>query len=132
QQLFGRAPGALRRGAAPEISAAGGVRVRLPYRAPYDWEAMIGFLAARAIPGVETVSARRYVRTLAVDGAVGVVIVEPGAGAFLTAELHFPRVQVLPAVIARIRRVFDLACDPQMIAAHLGQDPALSAMVAAR
>src|SRR5438874_2274626 len=126
QQLFGRPPGALRRSRAEEATAAAaGITVRLPYRAPYDWAAIIGFLAARAIPGVESVSPRRYARTLSVEGALGVVTVSPGTGDFLVAEIRFPRVQALPAVIARIRRVFDLTADPGLIGAHLSQDPAL-------
>jgi AraC family transcriptional regulator of adaptative response / DNA-3-methyladenine glycosylase II len=133
QQLFGRPPGVLRRSRAEEIgSAAGGITVRLPYRAPYDWNAMIGFLAARAIPGVETVTPKRYARTLAVDGAVGLVTVSPGPGDFLVAEIRFPKVQALPAVIARIRRVFDLTADPGLIGAHLSQDAQLAPLVAAR
>lgn len=133
QQLFDRPPGALRRSQKPEKSAAGaGVTVRLAYRAPYDWAGVIGFLAARAIPGVETVSADRYARTLAVDGARGLVVVRPGAGDWLEAEIRFPRLQALPAVISRIRRVFDLAADPALIGAHLSQDPALAPLVAAR
>ena len=133
QQLFGRPPGVLRRSHAPDMTAAaGGITVRLPYRAPYDWDAIIGFLAARAIPGVEVVTPKRYARTLAVDGARGVVIVTPGAGDFLVAEIRFPKVQALPAVIARIRRVFDLAADPALIGAHLSQDPQLAPLVAAR
>ena len=133
QQLFGRPPGALRRSRGDDVSSAGGgVTVRLPYRAPYDWEAMIGFLAARAIPGVESAGPRRYARTLEIEGARGVVIVTPGAGDMLVAEIHFPRLKALPAVIARIRRVFDLAADPGLIGAHLSQDPALAPMVAAR
>ncbi|MBS0334065.1 MAG: helix-turn-helix domain-containing protein, partial [Proteobacteria bacterium] len=132
-QLFGRAPGALRRSKAEEASAAaGGITVKLPYRAPYDWEGVIGFLAARAIPGVETVTPKRYVRTLAIDGAVGVVTVSPGAGDFLVAEIRFPKVQALPAAIARIRRVFDLSADPGLIGTHLSHDPALAPLVAAR
>jgi AraC family transcriptional regulator of adaptative response / DNA-3-methyladenine glycosylase II len=133
QQLFDRPPGALRRSRAEEASAAaGGITVKLPYRAPYDWAAMIGFLAARAIPGIESVTPRRYARTLAVDGAVGVVTVSPGPGDYLVAEIRFPKVQALPAVIARIRRVFDLTADPGLIGAHLSQDPALAPLVAAR
>ena len=133
QQLFGRPPGDLRRSRAEEASAAaGGITVKLPYRAPYDWAAMIGFLAARAIPGVESVSPRRYARTLAVDGALGVLTVSPGDGDFLVAEIRFPKVQALPAVIARVRRVFDLTADPGLIGAHLSQDPALAPLVAAR
>jgi AraC family transcriptional regulator of adaptative response / DNA-3-methyladenine glycosylase II len=133
QQLFGRSPGALRRTRGHDVSAAGaGVTVRLPYRAPYDWDAVVGFLTARAIPGVEDVSPMRYARTLEVDGARGVVVVRPGAGDFLVAEIRFPKLKALPAVIARVRRVFDLSADPGLIGAHLSQDPALAAMVAAR
>ena len=38
----------------------------------------------------------------------------------------------LPAIIARVRRVFDLAADPLAIGAHLSQDPVLAPLVAAR
>jgi AraC family transcriptional regulator, regulatory protein of adaptative response / DNA-3-methyladenine glycosylase II len=38
----------------------------------------------------------------------------------------------LPMIIARLRRVFDLAADPLPIVAHLAQDPALAPLVAAR
>jgi AraC family transcriptional regulator of adaptative response / DNA-3-methyladenine glycosylase II len=133
QQLFGRPPGALRRSRQPAASAAGaGVTVRLAYRGPYDWKGVIDFLAARAIPGVEAVSENRYARTLAVDGAQGLVIVRPGGGDALEAEIRFPKLKALPAVIARIRRVFDLSADPELIGAHLSQDPALAPLVAAR
>ena len=38
----------------------------------------------------------------------------------------------MPAIIARVRRVFDLAADPVAIGAHLGADPVLAPLVAAR
>jgi len=133
QQLFDRPPGALRRSQKPpESAAAAGVTVRLAYRAPYDWGGVIAFLAARAIPGVEAVTPDRYARTLAVDGACGLIVVRPGDGDWLEAQIRFPQLQALPAVIARIRRVFDLAADPALIGAHLSQDPALKPLVAAR
>jgi AraC family transcriptional regulator of adaptative response / DNA-3-methyladenine glycosylase II len=133
QQLFGRPPSELRRMRTDDAAlASAGVTVRLPYRAPYDWDGVIGFLAFRAIPGVEVVTPSRYARTLEVDGARGVVIVTPGAGDVLVAEIRFPKVQALPAVIARIRRVFDLTADPGLIGAHLSQDPALAPFVAQR
>jgi AraC family transcriptional regulator of adaptative response / DNA-3-methyladenine glycosylase II len=133
QQLFGRPPAALRRSRQPAVSAAGaGVTVRLAYRPPYDWGGIIDFLTARAIPGVEAVAPDRYARTLEVDGAAGLVIVRPAEGDALEAEIRMPRLQALPGVIARIRRVFDLAADPGLIGDHLAQDPALAPMVAAR
>lgn len=132
QQLFGRPPGALRRLTGEMSAETAGVTVKLPYRAPYDWDAIIGFLTARAIPGVEAVSPRRYARTLSVDGATGVIVVTPGEGDFLVAEIRFPKLKALPAVIARIRRVFDLTADPHLIGAHLSQDAMLAPLVAAR
>jgi AraC family transcriptional regulator of adaptative response / DNA-3-methyladenine glycosylase II len=132
QQLFDRPPGALRRSRQPSASAAAGVVVRLAYRAPYDWPGVIGFLAARAVPGVEAVAPDRYARTLAVWGAPGLVVVRPGAGDWLEAEIRSPKLQALPAIIARVRRVFDLTADPALIGAHLAQDPALAPLIAAR
>src|SRR6187455_968769 len=51
-EVMGKAPGALRRVHAEPVGA---LALRLDYRAPYDFDQVIGFLAARAIPGVERV-----------------------------------------------------------------------------
>lgn len=132
-QLFGRPPTALRRaGAASSASASGEVTVQLRYRAPYDWPAMLEFLNARAIPGVERVTAEAYARTIDIGGQVGVVEVRPGQGDALQAQIRFPALSALPKIIAQLRRLFDLAADPEVIAAHLAEDPALAALVAAR
>ena len=132
QQLFARPPGELRRSRQAETAASDGITVRLPFKAPYDWEAIIRFLADRAIPGIERVEPRRYARTLTIDGQVGLVIVTPRKDGALSAEVRFPDLRALPAVIARIRRVFDLSADPVLIGSHLSQDPALAPLVAAR
>lgn len=133
QQLFGRPPGALRRLTRSDVPSTEGLTVRLPYRPPYDWPAMIRFLADRAIPGVERVEPELYARTLQVEGDCGLVIVRPRADdTALSVEVRFPNIKALPAIIARVRRVFDLSADPGRIGAHLSQDPMLAAMVAAR
>jgi AraC family transcriptional regulator of adaptative response / DNA-3-methyladenine glycosylase II len=93
---------------------------------------MIEFLAGRAIAGVEAVTADRYARVLSVDGVTGVVTVAPRADDALSVELRFPNLAVVPQVIARVRRVFDLSADPVRIGEHLSQDPALEPRVAAR
>ena len=133
QQLFGRTPSTLRGGVAP-VSAgpSGEVSIRLPYRPPYDWPAMLAFLRARAIRGVEVVSGDGYARTIAIGGAHGAVAVRPDAGHALRAIIQFPQLSALPAIVARLRRVFDLAADPEVIGAHLSEDPALAPLVAAR
>src|SRR4030088_939957 len=83
QQLFARPPAALRRvpdkGKARDKAEreAGALSVRLAYRPPYDWDAMLAFLAARAIPGVETVSGNVYRRSIVIGENFGVISVAP-------------------------------------------------------
>jgi AraC family transcriptional regulator of adaptative response / DNA-3-methyladenine glycosylase II len=133
QQLFGRPPSTLRRatGAAP-VGPTGEVTILLPYRPPYDWPAMIAFLRARAIPGVEVVTPGGYARAIEVAGAHGTVAVRPAAGHALRATIQFPQLSALPTIVARLRRVFDLIADPEVIGAHLSEDPRLAPLVAAR
>jgi AraC family transcriptional regulator of adaptative response / DNA-3-methyladenine glycosylase II len=132
--LYDRPPAQLRRSRRPEKSAAAGgeLTLRLPYRPPYDWDSMLSFLALRAIPGVETAGGGVYARTVSLDGKHGAIFVKPGSGAFLEVTVRFPRLASLPAIIARVRRVFDLAADPSVIGTHLSEDPTLAPLVAAR
>jgi len=134
QQLYDRPPSALRRleGADQPAGAAGAVTITLPYKSPYDWAGVIGFLQLRAIPGVELATPERYVRTIAVGDDQGLIIVDPAERRRLRVSIRFPRVSALPGILARVRRVFDLAADPAAIAEHLGRDPALAPLVAAR
>jgi AraC family transcriptional regulator, regulatory protein of adaptative response / DNA-3-methyladenine glycosylase II len=134
QRLFGRPPGALRRVAVGDVPAGpkGDVIVRLSYRPPYDWSAIASFLQARAIPGIEVVSSDRYARTIEIGGVHGVVAVEPASGNALRVAIQFSRLSALPTIIARLRRVFDLAADPRAICTQLAKDPVLAPLVAAR
>ena len=134
QRLFDRPPRELRRAAGPESSAAsaGELVVLLRYQPPYDWDGMIAFLRKRAIAGIEQVTAQRYARTLQLHGLTGTVAVEPAPDNALRASVRFPQLSALPAIIARLRRVFDLGADPLAIAAHLATDPTLEPLVRAR
>jgi len=56
RDLFHRPPTALRRNDSRGwVPAKMGVRLRLRYRPPYDWDSMLAYLQPRAIPGVEVV-----------------------------------------------------------------------------
>lgn len=107
--------------------------LELSFAPPYDWNSMIEFLAARAIPGVEVVEDERYRRTIEVDGRHGTIEVTPGGGGdTLTAKIRFPDASAVPTIVGRIRRVFDLDTDVGLISAHLASDPVLAPLVAAR
>jgi AraC family transcriptional regulator of adaptative response / DNA-3-methyladenine glycosylase II len=130
QKLYRRSPSELRRQrSAP--AALSTVTLRLGYRAPYDWDAILAFLGARAIAGVELVENGRYARTIEIDGAFGSVQVQPGKNC-LEATIRFPRVTALLAIVARLRRLFDLDADIGAIGAHLSGDSALAPLIARR
>ena len=131
-QLFGRAPATLRRIRDKTKREAGALSVRLAYRPPYDWDAMLSFLAARAIPGVEMVAGDVYRRTIAIGANCGVISVTPADKNRVDVAIRFPDIAALPQIIARVRRVFDLAADPDRIGAHLSLDPVLAPLVARR
>jgi AraC family transcriptional regulator of adaptative response / DNA-3-methyladenine glycosylase II len=134
QALYDRPPSALRRTARPDIPTGphGEIKLLLRYHPPYDWAGMLEFLRQRAITGVERVTADGYMRSVRLEGVTGTVAVEPGEGNALRVTARFPKLSALPAIIARLRRVFDLAADPVPIAAHLAKDPALAPLVKAR
>jgi AraC family transcriptional regulator of adaptative response / DNA-3-methyladenine glycosylase II len=130
RKLYRRSPRELRRQASAP-AALSTVTLRLGYRAPYDWDAILAFLAARAIAGVELVEKDCYRRTVEVDGAFGSIAVAPGKNC-LEATIRFPKVAALLAIVARLRRLFDLDADIAMIGAHLSGDSALAPLIARR
>jgi AraC family transcriptional regulator, regulatory protein of adaptative response / DNA-3-methyladenine glycosylase II len=137
RQLFHRPPSALRRKlvtALPEGTVgASGVTVQLRYRPPYDWPAMLSHLQARAIDGVERVDGATYSRTVRHDGQTGTVeIFHLPDTQSLAAIIRFPSVRALPAIVARIRRAFDLGADVALINSHLARDAWLAPLIAAR
>jgi AraC family transcriptional regulator, regulatory protein of adaptative response / DNA-3-methyladenine glycosylase II len=132
RDLFHRPPSALRRKTSqPGIDAE--VKLRLRYRPPYDWQSMLGFLKTRAIPGMEIVDNDTYARTVEIEGRIGSVEVSHlPRHQSLSVTIRFPEVKALPAIVGRIRRVFDLGADIQTIDEHLSRDPLLAPLVAAR
>jgi AraC family transcriptional regulator of adaptative response / DNA-3-methyladenine glycosylase II len=117
----------------PLPSLAGTATIRLPYRPPLDWPALLSFLGPRAIPGVEAVEGDCYRRTIAIEGRHGVVALRPVAmTSELEATIRFPDPAALDAIAERLARQFDLAADAMAIGAALAIDLLLAPLVAAR
>ncbi len=132
RNLYHRPPSALRRKALEgSASGAAGVTLQIRYRPPYDWDSMLAYLAARAIPGIETVDDGSYLRTVEIDDLVGSVrIVHLPRKESLAVTIRFPDVRSLPVIVTRVRRLFDLGADIGTIEAHLSRDPLLAPLVA--
>ncbi|HWD25560.1 MAG TPA: DNA-3-methyladenine glycosylase, partial [Rhizomicrobium sp.] len=131
--LYKRPPSQLRRrsvttsGAAPLI-------LRLSYRPPFDWNALLAFFTPHAIPGVEEVRDGIYRRVVRVAGHtadhIAVIAVShlPGRNA-VQVEIACDYVPALPVIASRLRRVFDLDADTEAIARHLSRDRSLAPTV---
>ncbi|MHA7210480.1 DNA-3-methyladenine glycosylase 2 family protein [Arthrobacter sp. MDT1-65] len=135
QQVFDLTPGQLREasrrpreGTGEEAAPGGPLRIPLflPTRLPYD-NGIFRFLAAQAVEGVEQATGSSYERLLHL----------PAGSAWFRAEAAVPRgpgqaalpvtVSVaglgdLPALLGRIRRLFDLDADPVAIDTALGRN----------
>ncbi len=118
------APGRLR--AHAEASALPATLVfELAFRPPYAWDAMLDFLRARAIGGVEEVSNNAYARSVSVmqrgrayTGRVEVRRARRGQALAIAVSPSLAR--AVPAVLSRVKHAFDLSCDPTVVAAALG------------
>jgi AraC family transcriptional regulator of adaptative response / DNA-3-methyladenine glycosylase II len=136
QQLYHRPPSELRR-RTTATSAASEISLLLPYRAPYDWAAMLRFLEARAIAGVELVTNNTYSRVIRLGGAFegvtgSIHVAHAPESSGLRVLVRFGRLNALPSIIARLRRMFDLSADPTAIESALSSDRLLAPLVAAR
>lgn len=122
-------PSALRRSKSKAV-ATDCLRLVLAYRPPFDWNAMLRFLAARAIPSVECVTDDAYHRTVAIGKHRGWLSVSQVANRHLLAvDLSTALSPVLPPILMRLRNLFDLDARPDVIARHLALDPRLSVWV---
>lgn len=125
-QRYRLQPVALRKRMRPAADAATDALVfELGFRPPYDWIAMVEFLRARAIAGVEAVEASCYQRTVGIRVAgvdhrgwleITLAAVKPALRVRLSPSLA----KAVPSVLARVKSLMDLACHPAEVARALG------------
>ncbi len=106
--------------------------IQLPYRPPLDWDALVSFLGPRAIPGVEIVESGVYRRTIEMGALAGWFEVHPTGSNALHLSIRFPESVPIRDIAARVRWMFGLDVDPQIINAHLARDSLLEPLVARR
>jgi len=97
-----------------------GITLYLGYRPPFRWEDILDFLAGRAIPGVEVVADGVYARTTSLQGEKGqcrgwITVSHAEKKNALAVTVSASLLPVLPKVLAGVRHLFDLRCDPAVI-----------------
>lgn len=122
---YGLTPSDLRR-TRPSQPVAG-LELSLAYRPPLAWDALLHFLAARAIPNVEKITPTSYARTVRIGTCDGWLKVENDPQrSRLIANISTTLLPVLTEVLGRLRRLFDLDAQPMLIQEHLAADPLLA------
>lgn len=132
RSAYDQSPTALRRTKkqVPVTTGEAHLQLKLTYRPPFDWQSLIQFLQARAIPGVESVKIDRYRRTVQIGQATGILEVQPVAGApHLLLRVPPGLSRSLLPIAERVRSLFDLRADPMEISGHLAQDKRLADLV---
>ncbi len=142
-EAYGGPPSSLRRpgrpGRAPGPDGTW-LTLRLACREPFDGGALLGFLAARAIPGVEQVTGNRYARTIAAPGGPGLLeLTLPGeppderpTRRHVLLRVRLPALRGVGRVVSRCRQLLDLDADAYAITGVLAADDVLAPLVKAR
>jgi AraC family transcriptional regulator, regulatory protein of adaptative response / DNA-3-methyladenine glycosylase II len=140
QESYRQPPSALRARPRPRGAAADGtgrgtwLSLRLACREPSGGESLLGFLAARAIPGVEQVADGRYTRTIRTSAGAGVIELTPGPSGSrqVLLRVRLTGLGGVGQVVSRCRQLFDLDADPAAISSVLASDDILAPLVRKR
>jgi AraC family transcriptional regulator of adaptative response / DNA-3-methyladenine glycosylase II len=129
RKTYGRTPLELRRRREVSLEPGAALAIRLACRTPYDWPAMLEFLAARATPGVEQVVGDAYLRTVELDGFPAVIECRSNDKNALCLTVHGVSTAALFGVVQRARELFDLDAPITEIARVLRADARLRALL---
>ena len=127
-----RGHGQIPDGQGQDAAEGGELTLRLPARAPFDSAGLFRFFADHAVEGIEEGDATSYRRSLTLPGGQAEIAVSPDLerpGVLVTARLT--ALADVPALVARVRRMFDLDADSVAIDSALSADPFLAPLVAA-
>ena len=103
------------------------VKMNLPFKAPYDWQAIIQYFQSHSIPGVERVTGDSFARVFRIGNKVGFVEVRPlVAKSQLKVWIVSEDPKTISETARRVRKMFDLDCDPVLIAKSFERIPLLA------
>lgn len=130
---YGMAPSAIRRNE-KVIANSDVITLRLAYRTPFAWDAMLSYLAGRIIAGVEAIEKNVYLRSVnlihgnqRLQGWIKVAHLAKEQQ--LEVQVANSLTPVLMPLLARIRQQFDLDANPTSVESHLASDPLLTSQI---
>jgi AraC family transcriptional regulator of adaptative response / DNA-3-methyladenine glycosylase II len=118
RSTYRRNPKELRRVSPPNGHAEPRIELKLHYRPPYDWDALLAFVRLRAIPGLETVDANTYQRG-------NITVRHSPSENCLIVHIEAESAARLRSIAEQVRFFFDLRANATEINAHLGKSKVL-------
>jgi len=129
REIFAASPSQLRHGRrGAEATAAGALRLRLPFRQPAALALTVSHLTRRAVPGLERTEGDRYLRGLQLPHGDGEVVLRLRPD-HVDTVLRLQDLRDLGTAVSRCRQLLDLDADPVAVDGHLAADPSLGAAV---
>lgn len=118
-------------GVGSRADAPGSISLRLPTRAPFDGTGLMRFFADHAISGVEAGDDTTFRRLVRMPGGIAEVSLSLDGPTSVLCTVTLANLGDLSALVARVRRLFDLDADSDAIDRALSKTAALAPMVAA-
>jgi AraC family transcriptional regulator of adaptative response / DNA-3-methyladenine glycosylase II len=124
---FKRSPSEIRRS---PLSTDRGLKITLPYRPPFDFEAILQSYRSHKVGHLEAFESSTMHRIIELDGKVGTISISNNIQkSCLELKIDFPDHSKIGAIVSRVRAWFDVDSDPIIIANQLEADPKISALV---
>jgi AraC family transcriptional regulator of adaptative response / DNA-3-methyladenine glycosylase II len=125
RQRYRLQPSELRGRMRSRVAVDDTLHFELSFRPPFDWPALCGFIGARAIAGVESLEAGRYLRTAAIvhEGTPhrGWLSIEMSKKKpTLRVSVSTSLAKSLPPLLSRVKALTDVACNPAEVDRALG------------
>lgn len=131
REVFGLTPLEVRAKRTGFSAPGGTIDLVLPVRGPFDAGGLFAWMSARALPGVEVAGETSFARTVRLAAGPGRFEVRTDAGGSVHLRATVTALSDLAALVARVRRIFDLDADPLAIDAALSRDRRLAPRVRA-
>jgi AraC family transcriptional regulator of adaptative response / DNA-3-methyladenine glycosylase II len=100
-----------------------GIEAALPFKSPYDWQTILRFYRSHSIPSVERVTDDSFTRVFRLDKTIGLFQVRGIAGKRLSVRIVPDDPGILSETVRRVRKMFDLDCNPALIAKSFANIP---------
>lgn len=120
KERFKRNPTEIRR---QKSAVDGAIKISLPYRPPFNYEALIYSYELHKIGKLEWFENNRMHRIIEHKGVVGqIAISNDPKKSKLILEIDFPDTSHIHTIVSKVRNLFDLDSDPVLIANSLEMD----------